>query len=246
MNKELGRWGRCRCAPQTSLLHAAWYRCPLCPVPLWRRCPACSVLLWRRCRPCSLLLWRHCPACSVLLWRRWVPCAVLLRPCGSGRLERGRRRGSLCASLFDQLRSLHAGHVQEEIYSSSYAAAAYLEAIDFPKDKKVYVVGEVGIQVRLAGWLAGCWQCVCSGAPRRCGALAEMGCRMDVEVCCVGEVASWLRLSAGGMARLPDQTSLRFPQPKGMHALAAPLSPPAQSAEEYSPLCFHLRRRSWT
>ena len=25
----------------------------------------------------------------------------------------------------------------EEIYSSSYAAAAYLESIDFPKDKKV-------------------------------------------------------------------------------------------------------------
>lgn len=37
----------------------------------------------------------------------------------------------------------------EEIYSSSYAAAAYLEAIDFPKDKKVYVVGEVGIQEEL-------------------------------------------------------------------------------------------------
>ncbi|CAL5218445.1 g126 [Coccomyxa viridis] len=33
----------------------------------------------------------------------------------------------------------------EEIYSSSYAAAAYLDSIDFPKDKKVYVVGEVGI-----------------------------------------------------------------------------------------------------
>lgn len=32
-----------------------------------------------------------------------------------------------------------------EIYSSSYAAAAYLESIRFPKDKKVYVVGEVGI-----------------------------------------------------------------------------------------------------
>ena len=27
--------------------------------------------------------------------------------------------------------------MQEEIYSSSYAAAAYLESIDFPKDKKV-------------------------------------------------------------------------------------------------------------
>lgn len=39
--------------------------------------------------------------------------------------------------------------VQEEIYSSSYAAAAYLEHINFPKDKKVYIVGEVGIQEEL-------------------------------------------------------------------------------------------------
>lgn len=37
----------------------------------------------------------------------------------------------------------------EEIYSSSYAAAAYLEHINFPKDKKVYIVGEVGIQEEL-------------------------------------------------------------------------------------------------
>ncbi|KAK9803264.1 hypothetical protein WJX72_002819 [[Myrmecia] bisecta] len=37
----------------------------------------------------------------------------------------------------------------EEIYSSSYAAAAYLESIHFPTDKKVYIVGEVGIQEEL-------------------------------------------------------------------------------------------------
>jgi phosphoglycolate phosphatase len=37
----------------------------------------------------------------------------------------------------------------EEIYSSSYAAAAFLEAEQFPKDKKVYVVGEIGIQEEL-------------------------------------------------------------------------------------------------
>lgn len=37
--------------------------------------------------------------------------------------------------------------MQEEIYSSSYAAAAYLHSIDFPKDKKVYVVGQEGIAV---------------------------------------------------------------------------------------------------
>eukprot|EP01024_Parvocaulis_polyphysoides_P007373 TRINITY_DN12197_c0_g2_i3.p1 TRINITY_DN12197_c0_g2~~TRINITY_DN12197_c0_g2_i3.p1 ORF type:complete len:375 (-),score=35.53 TRINITY_DN12197_c0_g2_i3:265-1320(-) len=33
----------------------------------------------------------------------------------------------------------------EEIYSSSYAAAAYLDATQFDKNKKVYVIGEVGI-----------------------------------------------------------------------------------------------------
>eukprot|EP01025_Chloroclados_australasicus_P025548 TRINITY_DN25497_c0_g2_i1.p2 TRINITY_DN25497_c0_g2~~TRINITY_DN25497_c0_g2_i1.p2 ORF type:complete len:369 (+),score=42.52 TRINITY_DN25497_c0_g2_i1:73-1107(+) len=33
----------------------------------------------------------------------------------------------------------------EEIYSSSYAAAAYLDATQFDKSKKVYVIGEVGI-----------------------------------------------------------------------------------------------------
>jgi len=37
----------------------------------------------------------------------------------------------------------------EEIFSSSFAAAAYFEATNFPKDKKVYVVGEVGIQEEL-------------------------------------------------------------------------------------------------
>jgi phosphoglycolate phosphatase len=37
----------------------------------------------------------------------------------------------------------------EEIYSSSFAAAAYLEAIGFSKEKKVYVVGEVGVTEEL-------------------------------------------------------------------------------------------------
>ena len=41
------------------------------------------------------------------------------------------------------------GGVQEEIFSSSFAAAAYLESTKFPKDKKVYVVGEVGIEQEL-------------------------------------------------------------------------------------------------
>jgi len=40
----------------------------------------------------------------------------------------------------------------EEIYSSSYAAAAYLKSKNFPTDgsKKVYVIGEVGIMEELA------------------------------------------------------------------------------------------------
>ncbi|KZV29443.1 hypothetical protein F511_28399 [Dorcoceras hygrometricum] len=43
---------------------------------------------------------------------------------------------------------------QEEIFASSFAAAAYLKSIDFPKDKKVYVVGEDGIlkELELAGF----------------------------------------------------------------------------------------------
>ncbi|KAF5195456.1 Phosphoglycolate phosphatase 1b protein [Thalictrum thalictroides] len=42
---------------------------------------------------------------------------------------------------------------EEEIFASSFAAAAYLNSIDFPKDKKVYVVGEDGIlkELQLAG-----------------------------------------------------------------------------------------------
>ncbi|CAI5972230.1 unnamed protein product [Closterium sp. NIES-64] len=38
---------------------------------------------------------------------------------------------------------------EEEIFASSFAAAAYLTSINFPADKKVYVVGEQGIQLEL-------------------------------------------------------------------------------------------------
>uniref|UniRef100_I1L678 Phosphoglycolate phosphatase n=1 Tax=Glycine max TaxID=3847 RepID=I1L678_SOYBN len=43
---------------------------------------------------------------------------------------------------------------EEEIFASSFAAAAYLKSIDFPKDKKVYVIGEDGIlkELELAGY----------------------------------------------------------------------------------------------
>lgn len=37
----------------------------------------------------------------------------------------------------------------EEIYSSSFAAAAFLEATGLPKNKKVYVIGEAGIPAEL-------------------------------------------------------------------------------------------------
>ena len=45
-------------------------------------------------------------------------------------------------------------NAQEEIFASSFAAAAYLQSIDFPKDKKVYVIGEEGIlkELELAGF----------------------------------------------------------------------------------------------
>ncbi|KAJ7513355.1 hypothetical protein O6H91_24G002100 [Diphasiastrum complanatum] len=38
---------------------------------------------------------------------------------------------------------------EEEIFASSFAAAAYLKSIQFPLEKKVYVIGEVGIQKEL-------------------------------------------------------------------------------------------------
>ncbi|ONI05264.1 hypothetical protein PRUPE_6G364700 [Prunus persica] len=43
---------------------------------------------------------------------------------------------------------------EEEIFASSFAAAAYLKSINFPKDKKVYVIGEEGIlkELELAGY----------------------------------------------------------------------------------------------
>ncbi|XP_062226025.1 phosphoglycolate phosphatase 1A, chloroplastic-like [Phragmites australis] len=43
---------------------------------------------------------------------------------------------------------------EEEIFASSFAAAAYLQSIDFPEDKKVYVIGEEGIlkELELAGF----------------------------------------------------------------------------------------------
>lgn len=57
----------------------------------------------------------------------------------------------------------------EEVYSSSYAAAAFLKSTGFPEDKKVYVVGEIGIQEELE--LAGI---------RYCGGTDDVGKTIDL------------------------------------------------------------------
>ncbi|XP_060185669.1 phosphoglycolate phosphatase 2 isoform X2 [Lycium barbarum] len=45
---------------------------------------------------------------------------------------------------------------EDEIFSSSFAAAMYLKVNDFPREKKVYVIGEEGIleELELAGFTA--------------------------------------------------------------------------------------------
>lgn len=45
--------------------------------------------------------------------------------------------------------SLGLSVTEEEIFASSFAAAAYLESIGFPKEKEVYVIGEAGIELEL-------------------------------------------------------------------------------------------------
>eukprot|EP00262_Sarcandra_glabra_P002169 TRINITY_DN12432_c0_g1_i1.p1 TRINITY_DN12432_c0_g1~~TRINITY_DN12432_c0_g1_i1.p1 ORF type:complete len:307 (+),score=58.87 TRINITY_DN12432_c0_g1_i1:36-956(+) len=58
---------------------------------------------------------------------------------------------------------------EEEIFSSSFAAAMFLKSIDFPRDKKVYVIGEEGIleEVDLAGY-------TCLGGPEDGNKRAEL------------------------------------------------------------------------
>ncbi|OVA08272.1 HAD-superfamily hydrolase [Macleaya cordata] len=50
--------------------------------------------------------------------------------------------------------SLGISVTEEEIFSSSFAAAMYLKVNDFPREKKVYVIGEEGIleELELAGF----------------------------------------------------------------------------------------------
>lgn len=53
------------------------------------------------------------------------------------------------AGYLDKFTSLGLKINANEIYSSSFAAAAYLASVDFPKDKPIYVIGEVGIEQEL-------------------------------------------------------------------------------------------------
>ncbi|CAL2251041.1 unnamed protein product [Prunus armeniaca] len=52
--------------------------------------------------------------------------------------------------------SLGISVTEDEIFSSSFAAAMYLQLINFPQHKKVYVIGEQGIleELQLAGFTA--------------------------------------------------------------------------------------------
>lgn len=61
----------------------------------------------------------------------------------------GQRGGMLCAMGADEMtRAL--GLIKSEIFSSSYAAAAYLkDVLKFPLDRKVYVLGMHGIEEEL-------------------------------------------------------------------------------------------------
>ncbi|CAN6690320.1 unnamed protein product [Malus baccata var. baccata] len=56
----------------------------------------------------------------------------------------------------DKFLSLGISVSEDEIFSSSFAAATYLQLINFPKHKKVYVIGEQGIleELQLAGFTA--------------------------------------------------------------------------------------------
>ncbi|WOL20546.1 hypothetical protein Cni_G29351 [Canna indica] len=56
---------------------------------------------------------------------------------------------------------------EEEIFSSSFAAAMFLKLRNFPREKKVYVIGEEGIleELRLAGFS-------CLGGPKHGGIIA--------------------------------------------------------------------------
>ena len=87
----------------------------------------------------------------------------------------------------------------EEIYSSSFAAAAYLQSIDFPANKKVYVVGEAGIGEELD--LAGIQHC---GGPADAGRAVELapGYAMPHDVDVRGRGAEgggwWVVVEVGG------------------------------------------------
>ena len=74
--------------------------------------------------------------------------------------RRARRRAALARSYKKKFDSLGLDVAAEEIFSSSFAAAAYLEQTKF-KDtgKKAYIIGEVGIEEELdligVPWIGG-------------------------------------------------------------------------------------------
>lgn len=94
--------------------------------------------------------------CDGVIWKgdsliAGVPVALaLLRKLGKRTFFVTNNSTKSRAGYLKKFHSLGLTEVQaEEIYSSSYAAAAYLQSVDFPKEKKVYVVGEVGIEEEL-------------------------------------------------------------------------------------------------
>ena len=77
-------------------------------------------------------------------------------------LDKLRAAGKKCFFVTNNSTKSRAGYLKkflglgleitaEEVFSSSFAAAAYLDSKNFPKDKKVYVIGETGILEELDG-----------------------------------------------------------------------------------------------
>eukprot|EP00667_Euglena_gracilis_P011399 EG_transcript_11638 len=73
------------------------------------------------------------------------------------------------AGYLDKFLSLGLTVRADEVYSSSFAAAAYLQSINYPKDRPIYIIGEVGIEQELA--LAGF---TFLGGPKDAGKVVEL------------------------------------------------------------------------
>ena len=101
--------------------------------------------------PPSFLVSTNPPSSSGVIWRGdavipGVPATLdALRAAGKRLVFVTNNSTKSRKGYLSKFTSLGLNVNAEEIYSSSYAAAAYLKSIDFPADKKVYVVGEQGI-----------------------------------------------------------------------------------------------------